>query len=107
MTPTAASKSCPTGKKLTSCLSRPRPKPTLPCFSGQATFGFLDSQIADYVVSTSKGVFKSVGSAVNVAPYGSRHRRPPAGSRLAKAIQAAVKTLIANGTYAPSSTSGA
>jgi polar amino acid transport system substrate-binding protein len=67
--------------------------------SGQATVGFLDSQIAGYVVSTSNGMFKLVGSAVNVAPYGIATQKNASGLALAKAIAVAVKTLIGNGVY--------
>jgi polar amino acid transport system substrate-binding protein len=67
--------------------------------SGRAQFGFLDSQVAGYVVSTSKGLFKLAGSAVNVEPYGIATPKSASGEKLAKAIQAAVKTLISNGTY--------
>jgi polar amino acid transport system substrate-binding protein len=67
--------------------------------SGRATAGFADSQIAGYIVSTSKGVFKLAGSPVNVAPYGIATPKTATGLQLAKAVQAAIKTLIANGTY--------
>jgi polar amino acid transport system substrate-binding protein len=67
--------------------------------SGTATFGFLDSQVAGYVVSQNKGVFKLVGSAIEVAPYGMATPKTTSGKQLAVAIQAAIKTLIANGTY--------
>jgi polar amino acid transport system substrate-binding protein len=67
--------------------------------SGRATFGFLDSQVAGYVVSQSKGVFKLVGKAIEVAPYGIATSKSTSGKQFAKAIQAAIKTLIANGTY--------
>jgi len=67
--------------------------------SGQANVGFLDSQIAGYVVSQSKGAFKLVGSAVNVAPYGIATAKTSTGKGLAKAIEAALKTLVANGVY--------
>ena len=97
---TAASKSCPSGKKVDVIPFPTQTEANTAVRSGRAQFGFLDSQIADYVVSTSKGVFKSVGSAVNVAPYGIATPKTTAGSGLAKAIEAAVKTLIANGTYA-------
>jgi polar amino acid transport system substrate-binding protein len=97
---TAASKSCPSGKKVDVIPFPTQTEANTAVRSGRAEFGFLDSQIADYVVSTSKGVFKSVGSAVNVAPYGIATPKTTAGSGLAKAIEAAVKTLIANGTYA-------
>ena len=51
------------------------------------------------MVSQSKGVFKLVGKAIEVAPYGIATPKTPTGKKLAEAIQAAVKTLIANGTY--------
>ena len=50
-------------------------------------------------VSQSQGVFKLVGKAIEVAPYGIATPKTTSGKELAKAIQAAVKTLIANGTY--------
>ena len=59
----------------------------------------LDSQVAGYVVSQSKGAFKLVGNAIEVAPYGIGTPKTAAGKGLAMAIKAAVKTLIANGTY--------
>jgi len=40
-----------------------------------------------------------LGSAVNVAPYGFATSKTPEGKALALAIQAALKTLVANGTY--------
>jgi polar amino acid transport system substrate-binding protein len=61
--------------------------------------GFLDSQVAGYVVAQSKGAFKLVGSAIEVAPYGIATPKSPAGKALATAFEAAIKTLIANGTY--------
>lgn len=67
--------------------------------SGQAAAGFLDSQVAGYVVATAKGIFKLTGKPINVAPYGFATPKTPNGLKLAKAIQAAVKTLLANGTY--------
>ena len=56
--------------------------------------------MAGYVVSTSKGAFKLVGSAIEVAPYGIATPKTTNGKGLARAIQAALKTLTANGTYA-------
>lgn len=67
--------------------------------TGQANVGFLDSQVAGYVVAQSKGLFKLTGKPVNVAPYGIATPKTSNGLKLAKAIQAAVKTLVANGTY--------
>jgi polar amino acid transport system substrate-binding protein len=92
-------KTCPKSKKLTVLAYPTQTEANLSVSSGHATFGFLDSQVADYVVSTSNGVFKSVGKAIEVAPYGMATPKSASGKALATAIQAAVKTLIANGTY--------
>jgi polar amino acid transport system substrate-binding protein len=95
----ATAKKCPTGKKLTVSPFPTQTEANLAVSSGHSAVGFLDSQVADYVVSQSHGAFKSVGSAVEVAPYGIATPKTSSGKGLAKAIQAAVKTLIANGTY--------
>ncbi|MGB8195650.1 MAG: ABC transporter substrate-binding protein [Acidimicrobiales bacterium] len=92
-------KICPAGKKLTPLSYPTQTEADLAVSSGHATFGFLDSQVAGYVVSQNKGVFKLVGSAIEVAPYGIATPKTPSGKKLAIAIQAAIKTLIANGTY--------
>ena len=68
--------------------------------SGQAQFGFLDSQVASYVVSISGGAFKLTGKPINVFPYGIATPKSANGLGLAKAIQAAFKTMVSNGTYA-------
>lgn len=95
----ATAKTCPAGKKLTILTFSTQTEANLAVSSGQATVGFLDSQIAGYVVAQSHGAFKLVGNAVNVAPYGLATPKTPAGKGLAVAIQKALKTLIANGTY--------
>jgi polar amino acid transport system substrate-binding protein len=93
-------KVCPATKKLTVLSYPTQTEADLSVSSGHATFGFLDSQVAGYVVSQSQGAFKLVGSAIEVAPYGIATPNTPNGKKLAEAIQAAMKTLIANGTYA-------
>ena len=92
-------KTCPSGKKATVLTFSTQTEANVAVSSGQANVGFLDSQIAGYVVSQSKGVFKLVGSAVNVAPYGIATAKTSTGKGLAKAIQAALKTLVASGVY--------
>ena len=92
-------KTCPAGKKLSVLSFSTQTEANVAVSSGHAQFGFADSQIAGYIVATSKGAFKLVGRAVNVAPYGFATPKTPAGLALAKAIQAAVKVLVANGTY--------
>lgn len=95
----ATAKACPASKKLTVLSYPTQTEANLAVSSGKATFGFLDSQVAGYVVSTSAGVFKLVGKAIEVAPYGIATPKTPSGKQLAVAMQAAIKTLIANGTY--------
>jgi polar amino acid transport system substrate-binding protein len=58
--------------------------------------GFLDSQVAGYVVSVSHGQFKLSGAPFSTAPYGFAI---PKGSGLTYPILNAVKALMANGTY--------
>jgi polar amino acid transport system substrate-binding protein len=94
-----AAKTCSSSKVLS---VKPFPTQTeanLAVLSGQADVGFVDSQIAGYIVSQHKNEFKLLGSAVNVAPYGIATPKTTAGEGLAVAIQAAVKTLIASGVY--------
>ena len=95
----AAAKACSSSKKLTIRAFATQTLANTAVLSGQASVGFVDSQIAGYIVATVPG-FKLVGSAVNVAPYGVATPKTTAGEGLAVAIQAAIKTLIANGTYA-------
>jgi polar amino acid transport system substrate-binding protein len=92
-------KTCAKNKKLTILSLSTQTAANLAVTSGQADVGFLDSQIAGYVVSTSNGAFKLLGKAVNIAPYGIATPKTTAGKGLAIAIKAALKTLVANGTY--------
>jgi polar amino acid transport system substrate-binding protein len=94
-----AAKACSASKKLNIVAFPTQTEANLAVLSGQANVGFVDSQIAGHIVSTSKGKFKLLGSAVNVAPYGIATPKTTAGAGLAMAIDAALKTLIANGTY--------
>ena len=64
--------------------------------SGRADVGFLDSQIADYIVKQSNGQFASTGTAFEVAPYGIAL---PQGNGMAPAVLQAIKDLMANGQY--------
>lgn len=93
------SKTCPNGKKLTLLKFSTQTEANAAVLAGRADVGFVDSQIAGYIVSLAKGTFKLVGSAVNVAPYGIATAKTATGTALAKAIRAAIKVLIANGTY--------
>jgi polar amino acid transport system substrate-binding protein len=65
--------------------------------SGRAEIGMADSPIADYQVKQSNGAFKLIGKEYEAAPYG---LAIPKKSGMAEPIQAALKSLIADGTYA-------
>lgn len=92
-------KKCPSSKPETVRAFSTQTEANTAVLSGQASVGFVDSQVAGYIVSLAGGKFKLVGNAIEVAPYGIATPKTTAGLALAKAIQAAVKTLIANGTY--------
>jgi polar amino acid transport system substrate-binding protein len=62
---------------------------------GRAQLGFADTPVAAYQVKQSGGQFKLVGSEYAPAPYGLA--MPKNG--LDKAVEAALKVLISNGTY--------
>ena len=64
--------------------------------SGRAQVGMADSPVAAYIVKQSHGQFKLVGKAYGTAPYGIAL---PKGNGMAKPMLAAVKELMANGTY--------
>jgi polar amino acid transport system substrate-binding protein len=67
--------------------------------SGHDLVGFVDSQVAGYIVAQSAGAFRLSGKPFGVAPYGIATSKTADGKKLAKAIQSAIKVLIANGTY--------
>lgn len=63
--------------------------------SGRAQLGFADTPVADYQVKKTGGQFKIIGAAYAPSPYG---LAIPKGG-LDKAVEAALKVLIQNGTY--------
>jgi polar amino acid transport system substrate-binding protein len=65
--------------------------------SGRADLGMADSPVADYQVKQSNGGFKIIGKEYEAAPYG---LAIPKSSGLTKPIQASLKALVADGTYA-------
>jgi polar amino acid transport system substrate-binding protein len=65
--------------------------------SGRAQLGFADTPVAAYQVKKTGGQFKLTGAAYATGPYG---LAIPKNSGLAPAVQAAVKELVQNGTYA-------
>jgi polar amino acid transport system substrate-binding protein len=72
--------------------------------SGRAQIGFADTQVVDYFVAKSNGGLQKVAlrqvapgiQSFGVAPYGFAVAKQPG---LAKALLAALKVLIKNGTY--------
>lgn len=64
--------------------------------SGRAEVSMADSPVAAYQVKQSGGAFKLVGDAYGTAPYGIA---VPKDSGLAEPVLAAVKALIADGSY--------
>jgi polar amino acid transport system substrate-binding protein len=64
--------------------------------SGRADVGMADSPVAAYQVKQSAGTFKISGPPYGTAPYGIAIDK---GSDLVKPVQAALASLIADGTY--------
>jgi polar amino acid transport system substrate-binding protein len=64
--------------------------------SGRAQVGMADSPVAAYAVKQSNGLLKLVGRPYGTAPYG---LALPKGNGMVKPVLAAVKALMANGTY--------
>src|SRR5919206_3549789 len=64
--------------------------------SGRAEAGMADSPVAAYQVKRSNGQFKVVGRPYGTAPYGIAI---PKGDGMAKPVLAALKVLMANGSY--------
>lgn len=64
--------------------------------SGRAQLVMADSPVAAYAVKQSNGAFKIVGQPYGTAPYG---LALPKGSGMTKAVLAALKALMADGTY--------
>jgi polar amino acid transport system substrate-binding protein len=64
--------------------------------SDRAQVAMADSPVAAYQVKQSKGTFKLTGSPYGTAPYGIAI---PKNSGMADPVLAAVKHLMANGTY--------
>jgi polar amino acid transport system substrate-binding protein len=65
--------------------------------SGRAQVALADSPVAAYAVKQSDGALKSTGKDYDSAPYGIAINKK---TELTPAIQAAVQTLIDDGTYA-------
>jgi polar amino acid transport system substrate-binding protein len=64
--------------------------------TGKAQIGFVDSQVAGYIVKESKGQFKLTGTPIEVAPYGIA---VPKGG-LDTPLLGAINELMSDGVYA-------
>jgi polar amino acid transport system substrate-binding protein len=94
----AQSKKCTkAGKKSVSALSFPGQNAVnLAVSSGRAELGMADSPVVAYQIKLSDGAFKLIGKSYEFAPYG---LAIPKTSGMTQPIYAALKQLIANGTY--------
>ncbi len=95
---TAQSKKCTSAGKDAATVSvfRDQSGANLALSSGRANLGMADSPVAAYIVKQSGGRFKLIGTPYGTAPYGIAL---PKDSGLAEPVQAALKALIADGTY--------
>ncbi len=93
----AQSKKCTdAGKKAVTVSAFPdQSKANLALSSGRAQVSMADSPVAAYQVKQSNGAFALVGQPYGQAPYGIAMAK----NGLAPAVQAALKELIADGTY--------
>jgi polar amino acid transport system substrate-binding protein len=94
----AQSKKCAkTGKKAVSVLVYTGQNAVnLAVSSGRAELGMADSPVVAYQIKQSSGQFKLIGKSYAFAPYG---LAIPKTSGMTQPIYAALKQLIANGTY--------
>ncbi|PYC68150.1 ABC transporter substrate-binding protein [Streptomyces tateyamensis] len=64
--------------------------------SGRDDAMLADSPVVDYAVQQTGGQLQTIGSVSDTAPYGVVL---PQGTDLSKAVQGAIQSLMANGTY--------
>ena len=76
--------------------SIPRTRSTWPSAAAAPTSDSPTPQVAAYIVKQSNGQFENSGTPFGVAPYGIAL---PKGNGMAKAVLAAMKELISDGTY--------
>ena len=85
------------GKKAVDVLAFPGQNAVnLAVSSGRAELGMADSTVAEYQVKQSGGQFKLIGQTYENAPYGFAI---PKKSGMTAPVNAALKKLIADGTY--------
>jgi polar amino acid transport system substrate-binding protein len=93
---TSQNKKCPSNKKISITTYPTQTAANSAVASSRQQAGFADSQVAGYIVTQSKGVFKLAGKAINVAPYGIATSKK---TSFDKALEAAMNVLIKNGVY--------
>jgi polar amino acid transport system substrate-binding protein len=91
---------CPSNATLTVHAYRTQAEAEAAVLNGHAQEAFVDSQVAGYLVSISKGRLELVGRAYDAAPFGLATAKSTTGEGLALALRAALRTLVSNGTYA-------
>jgi polar amino acid transport system substrate-binding protein len=85
------------GKKPVNVLVFPGQNPvSLAIAAGRAELGMVDSPVAAYQIKQTGGQFKLVGESYAFEPYGVAI---PKNSGMTTPILAALKQLVANGTY--------
>ncbi len=99
VTANAQAVKCPSNESLSVHSFRTEADVEAAVLSGQAQEAFVDSQVAGYLVSISKGRLELVGKPYEAAPYGLATAKTSTGKALAAALRAALRTLVANGTY--------
>lgn len=95
----AQAKKCPTDKPLEVHSYNDQNAANLAVSSGRDMVGFLDSQIAGYVVEQSAGQFVLSGKPFGIAPYGIAVAKTETGQKLAEAMQTGFKVMYSNGVY--------
>jgi polar amino acid transport system substrate-binding protein len=90
---------CPSSATLSVDSFRTETEVEAAVLSGEAQEAFVDSQVAGYLVSLSKGRLELVGQAYEPVPYGLATAKTSTGEALATALRAALRTLVDNGTY--------
>ncbi len=93
---TAQAKKCPSGKTLSVQPYPDQNGANQALASGRADVSMADTPVADYQVKLSNGALKLAGTPYGTAPYGIAI---PKKLKVEKALQAALKGLIADGTY--------
>jgi polar amino acid transport system substrate-binding protein len=92
----AQSKKCTAGKSVNVLTFKDQAQANLAINADRAQVGMADSPVAAYQVKQSSGAFKLVGTPYGTAPYGIATSKD---GTMDQAVLAAMKDLIADGTY--------